>query len=402
MRMERQEASQGFNLALSSSGPKYTFDASKLLDAASSDPMHRLDMGVSASLGFGDPLGSSLVLSLSSATDFSALPSVSAGLGYTQPVSGLLGWRPKDAQATEEQFTLEKAQIGVFLQKIAVKKGVLAELKQVVNGRLKIMDNERRTADVRESIEKAKMLGTYRAGSYQAQSSDFSVEALDEERTQYQDELSYTLSRLSARTGGATFVFPDAIPSVQLLAPDAEEHGRNPQVYMLNQDLAVARMRRSELDYSGYPDISVSTSLSFDSLSLATSLSLSWKIFDNGVLKLSKADQDLGIEILQLSVEEAIASFRHSVVGIETAISGIESRGNSLAREEALLVLEGQQNRDQYQKGIITEVQYNRQSADLVYRQTRLDLQKTVLRLDAYGVFLDGQTLVAPILPLIR
>ena len=95
MRMERQEASQGFNLALSSSGPKYTFDASKLLDAASSDPMHRLDMGVSASLGFGDPLGSSLVLSLSSATDFSALPSVSAGLGYTQPVSGLLGLRTR-------------------------------------------------------------------------------------------------------------------------------------------------------------------------------------------------------------------------------------------------------------------------------------------------------------------
>lgn len=394
-----KQAAQGLSLSLSSGGPRYTLDASGLFDSPPS-VTHNADMAVSMSLGIGDPLNSSLSLSVSTSTDFQDIPSLSASLSYTQPLNALLGWRPKTVQELQEQVTLDRAVIGIYLQKVAVKKEVVAQLKNVASLQLRLLEIEETTQNINESVEQAKMLGTYKKGSYQATSWDHSLQNLKEEQEQYQTELDHAMTTLS-RTGSDPNALPP-VPEADLQVPTLGEQDKNTQVYLLKQDIAVAEAKRKEIDFSAYPDLSVSASLNVTSLSLTPSFSFSWKLFDNGVLRHTKAEQDKAVEILKLDLDQARASFGTSVSAMTFSIAGIERRRNSLAREQTLLELEIKQNSDQLAKGIVTSAQHTRQSRKLAYKQARLVLRQNTLKLDTYSLYLDGLRLITPVVPIIH
>lgn len=395
MRIEKRKASDKMQLSFSLGGPSYTFNASPLIDSSSTSALHTAALGATVAASFGYPFFSSVSFNLSTDTSFQAIPALKGRLSVSQPLNSLLGWQPTTARDLEERTNLEKAQISLLLERFAIKKELVGDIKRVIDKQLKVMDLDDRIVAVRASEEREKRMGTYKQGSYQALSSQLSIEESAEEKEIVFEELNAQLKRLSERIGVEQFSIPEKLPNIPLAAPALTEENKNPAVYFAQLDLALAEEKHKEAGYSRYPDLSVSSSLSIDSLSLSTSFSLSWKFFDGGLFELSQMEYENTLEILRMNLRDAKRNYQRAVENMGFAIKNLQFRRNNLKRDRALTTLQLEEFKEQVQKGLKTEQQYEELKEESEKEALKYNMLDKLIDLDAYLIWLDKRALIA-------
>ena len=388
IRIQKREASEKLKLSFSLSGPSYTFNPS-------TSSVHTAGIGATASASLGNPYFSSVSLNLNTPSFLSWPPELRGTLSVSQPLNSLLGWQPTTALKMDERIDLEKAQLSLLLERLTIKRDLIGEIKGAINKQLKITGIENRIDEVREADDRSKKMGIFKEGSYQAVSSQLSIEELTEEKQIEEEELDYIKTLLSERIGVEQFIIPEKLPEIPLVPPALSEERSNPAVYFAERDFALVEEQYKETAYSRYPDLSVSSSFSMQDLSLSLAFSLSWQLFDSGLFAHSQKEYEKTIEILRLNVSDAKRSFRRAVESMGFSIQNIQFRKNNLERNRKLAALQLSECAVQMEKGLKTEKQCEELKSAIELDNVKYGMQEKIIRLDAYLLWLEKQALMA-------
>ena len=397
--IDKQKASDGLQISLGLAGPSYTLQTDPLLPLTAGEApniTHSLSLAPSLSLGFGPPWNSTLSLGLSWSYGFGgdiSLPT--ASLEYLQPLNVLFGLRPDESSDLADRISLEAARISVLLERLKVKKALIGDMRSLIVVQQSLLGIQSKIDNIYDSIEQAKILGTYQEDGFQAEVNASSLESLREEKAYYESELNLKSTRLSERVGINQFEVPEEIPAVEAAAPSLERIQENPAVYMANLDLEFARKKLKEVQYTRLPNLGVSASLDTSSWKFVPGFSFSWKLLDSGVTQFSDAAAEKGIEILELNVMQAKKNFQHAVQNMDMSVMQLERRREKLKRSLRLLQLTQQDFYRQFELGLKTKSQYQKLVRGLEKDKEQYELDEKVLKLDTYVLFLDAQTLVA-------
>lgn len=399
----RAQAGRGMQLSLDSSGLTFTQELGS--DDSLDDSYIAATSGVTLSLGepFHTRLGVTIPASYSTSATSDGGLRTGAGASITQPINPLLGWTPHAAEDKALRNAREKAVLERKAREAALKREIVGGLRSLAALEQRLFDADASARDLRAELDRTRALQTYEDGSYAMRKLEGALIRLEKEKAQASAEMELRRGNLERKTGvsfgGSPVASALTIGEPQPVEDLEVEPGSNQAVYLagLNADLASERVK--EEGFKDLPTLSVRGGYTFNTILLrdvltwyhfpSVSVSLSWKIFDNGLSRLNAEALENELAMARIGLQAAEEEYRSARAEILLAAKDLRRRKDLLEEQKALQELELREKTAAFQKGIATE-------ADAGQARTRLDrlsFDELLLRCDAWLLSIQAEAL---------
>jgi len=402
--MARAKAGRGMQFALDSSGVMLTQELGPFADY--DDTYVSTGNGLSFSLG--EPLntrfGVSVPLSWSTGTDTtSGGVRTGAGVSVTQPINPLLGWTPHAAEDMALRGAREKAQMELRSRESALKREVVSGVRTLVALEQRLFDAEASSRDARAELEKTRALQTYGEGSYAIRRLEGTLAGLEKEKAQTSAEMDLRRAALERKTGasldGSRLSASLTLGEPRPVSSFTAEPAANQAVYLAGLAVDLAAERSKEEGFKDLPVLSVRGGYNFYTVYLkdvlywyhypAVSLSVSWKVFDNGTSRLDAESLRNELAMARIGFQEAEEAFRASWAEIVLSARDMETRRDRFLEQKALQELELAEKLDAFREGIATGLDVEQTRT----RMQRLSFDDLLLRCDEWLLSLQAEAL---------